>query len=452
MRWRFRTVVPMQNSPMSPEVPRPGVTTVLGAWLHPRTWASLAHVTVGMIVTTATFTLVVTAVSVSVGLLFALLIGIPLLGLTLLMTQGLGAFDRARYRLFLGEEIASPHVRVKGNAWVWFRKRALSGAAWKEVLWFLLTWPLTLAAFVIVISLASWSVAMVALPAYIGRLPNDTASFGRLKIHQGSSIAVAVVGLLGLILVPWIARGWTALDATMARFMLGPNAKTAALQSRVENLTVTRAATVDAAEAERRRIERDLHDGAEQRLVALAMSLGMASDKLDSDPAAAKLMVADAHQEAKKAVAELRDLARGIHPVSLSDRGLAGALPGLAARCPVPVEVSIDINDRPLPAIEGIAYFVVSECLTNMVKHANATKGWVSAKRVGDRLVVEIRDNGTGGAVVKTGGGLSGLQDRVASVDGTLSVFSAPAGSTTVTAILPCRATPSSWPAPGGGA
>jgi signal transduction histidine kinase len=441
----------MQTSSPSPAVRRPGVKTVLGAWLHPRTWASLGHVTVGMIVTTVTFTLVVTAVAVSFGLLFALLIGIPFLGLTLLMTQGLGAFDRARYRLFLGEEIASPHVPVKGNAWVWFRKRVLSGAAWKEVLWFLLTWPLTLAAFVIVISLASWSVALVVLPAYIDRLPNDTASFGRLRIHQGSSFGVAVVGLLGLVLVPWIARGWTALDATMARFMLGPNAKTAALQSRVENLTFTRAATVDAADAERRRIERDLHDGAQQRLVALAMSLGMASDKMDSDPSTAKLMVADAHQEAKKAVAELRDLARGIHPVSLSDRGLAGALPGLAARCPVPVEVTVDIDDRPLPAIEGIAYFVVSECLTNMVKHADATTGWVTAKRVGDRLVVEVRDNGMGGAIVKPGGGLSGLQDRVASVDGTLSVFSAPAGSTTVTAILPCRATPSSWPAPGGG-
>jgi Putative sensor len=156
----------MQTSSMSPAVPRPGVKTVLGAWLHPRTWASLGHVTVGMIVTTVTFTLVVTAVAVSFGLLFALLIGIPFLGLTLLMTQGLGAFDRARYRLFLGEEIASPHVPVKGNAWVWFRKRVLSGAAWKEVLWFLLTWPLTLAAFVIVISLASWSVALVALPCH----------------------------------------------------------------------------------------------------------------------------------------------------------------------------------------------------------------------------------------------------------------------------------------------
>jgi signal transduction histidine kinase len=440
----------MQTTSTSPEIGRSAVRTVLGAWLHPRTWASLAHVMVGVIVTTATFTLVVTAVSVSFGLLFALLIGIPFLGLTLLMTQGLGAFDRARYRVLLGEQIASPHVPIKGNAWVWFRKRALSGAAWKEVLWFLLTWPLTLAAFVIVISLASWSVAMSALPAYIDRLPNDTASFGRLHIHQGSSFVIAGVGLAGLILVPWIIRGWTALDATMARFMLGPNAKTAALQSRVENLTVTRAATVDAAESERRRIERDLHDGAQQRLVALAMSLGMASEKMDSDPSAAKLMVADAHQEAKKAVAELRDLARGIHPVSLSDRGLAGALPGLAARCPVPVEVNVDIKNRPLPAIEGIAYFVVSEGLTNMVKHADATKGWVSAKQVGDRLIVEIRDNGLGGAIVKPGGGLSGLQDRVASIDGTLSVFSAPAGSTTVTAILPCHATPS-WPAPEGG-
>jgi signal transduction histidine kinase len=449
MRWRFRTVEFMQNTTVSGEIQRPGLKTVLGAWFHARTWVSLAHISIGMIISTITFVIVITAVSLSLGLLIVL-VGFPLLALTLALTQALGAFERGRYRLLLNEQIASPHVPVKGNAWMWFKKRALSAASWKEVLWFLLMFPITLTMFVVVAAVASWSLAMMALPFYGDRIQNANQFVNRFAQGTGGRVGVALVGLLCFLLVPWIARGWVALDATMTHFFLGPNEKTKALETRVENLTVTRAATVDAAEAERRRIERDLHDGAQQRLVALAMSLGMASDKMDSDPEAAKVLVADAHQEAKKAVAELRDLARGIHPVSLSDRGLAGALPGLAARCPIPVEVKVDIVDRPLPAVEGIAYFVVSECLTNMTKHAEATKGWVSARRTGDRLILEIRDNGIGGATVKPGGGLRGLQDRVASIDGTLSVFSAPAGSTTITAMLPCHPSNAPWPAPGG--
>jgi signal transduction histidine kinase len=430
----------MQNTIASAEFRRPGLKTVLGAWFEARTWVCLAHISVGMVISTVTFVVVITAVSLSLGLLIVV-IGFPLLAITLGLTQALGGLERGRYGLLLDEDIASPHVPANGNAWAWFKKRVLSAASWKELLWFLLT---------VVVTATSWSLAMMALQFYGGRIQNTNRFVQQYAQGTGGRLLLAIVGLVCFLLVPWIARGWVALDATMAHFFLGPNEKTKALETRVENLTVTRAASVDAADAERRRIERDLHDGAQQRLVALAMSLGMASDKMDSEPEVAKAMVAEAHQEAKKAVAELRDLARGIHPVSLSDRGLAGALPGLAARCPIPVEVSIDIVDRPLPTVEGIAYFVVSECLTNMAKHANATKGWVSARRIGDRLVLEVRDNGIGGATIKAGGGLRGLQDRVASIDGTLSVFSAPAGSTTVTATLPCQPSNAPWPAPGG--
>jgi signal transduction histidine kinase len=439
----------MQNTIASAEFRRPGLKRVLGAWFEARTWVCLAHISVGVVISTVTFVVVITAVSLSLGLLIVV-IGFPLLATTLGLTQVLGRLERGRYGLLLDEDIASPHVPANGNAWAWFKKRVLSAASWKELLWFLLTWPLTLTAFVVVVTATSWSLAMIALPFYGGRIQNTNRFVQQYAQGTGGRLLLALGGLVGLLLVPWIARGWAALDATMAHFFLGPNEKTRALETRVENLTVTRAASVDAADAERRRIERDLHDGAQQRLVALAMSLGMASDKMDSEPEVAKAMVAEAHLEAKKAVTELRDLARGIHPVSLSDRGLAGALPGLAARCPIPVEVSIDIVDRPLPTVEGIAYFVVSECLTNMAKHANATKGWVSARRIGDRLVLEVRDNGIGGATIKAGGGLRGLQDRVASIDGTLSVFSAPAGSTTVTAMLPCHPSNAPWPAPGG--
>ena len=189
---------------------------------------------------------------------------------------------------------------------------------------------------------------------------------------------------------------------------------------------------VDAAEAERRRIERDLHDGAQQRLVALAMDLGMAKEKLASDPEAAAALLDEAHAESKQALVELRDLARGIHPAVLTDRGLGPALSAVAARCPVPVAVSVDIGERPDTTIEGIAYFVVSEALTNVARHSGATRASVSVTRRGDRLVIDVSDNGHGGADPELGTGIAGLRARVEGVDGWLFVSSPPGGPTSL--------------------
>src|SRR5690606_34683118 len=191
-----------------------------------------------------------------------------------------------------------------------------------------------------------------------------------------------------------------------ARHLLAPRPADE-LGARVTQLETSRAAAVDSAETERRRIERDLHDGAQQRLVALAMDLGAARERLEAeDPEAGRRLVADAHEEAKAALREIRDLVRGIHPVILEDRGLDAALSAVVARSPVPVALNVDVASRPSPAVESAAYFVVTEALTNVARHAAATSATVAIERAGDRLVIEVRDDGIGGADPARGTGL----------------------------------------------
>ena len=205
----------------------------------------------------------------------------------------------------------------------------------------------------------------------------------------------------------------------------------------MEQLTETRAGVVDAADAERRRLERDLHDGTQQRLVSLAMNLGMARAQASSAEEAQQA-IAEAHEEAKAALAELRDLIRGLHPAVLEDRGLDAALSGVAARMPIPVRLTVDLPRRPAPVIEAVAYFVVSEGLANIVKHAQATRRRCSCNAAGDRLHVIVTDDGVGGADPARGTGLAGLARRAASVDGTFEIVSPPGGPTLLTVDLPC--------------
>jgi signal transduction histidine kinase len=223
-----------------------------------------------------------------------------------------------------------------------------------------------------------------------------------------------------------------------ARWMLGPH-RTTDLARRVSELEVSRGAALDSAEAERHRIERDLHDGAQQRLVALAMDLGRARERFDSDPVRARQLVDDAHEEAKAALAELRNLARGIHPAILTDRGLDAALSAVVARCPVPVSLSIDLPRRPPTPVESAAYFVVAEALTNVAKHAQATRVQVSVAFRSNRLALEVSDNGVGGATLAQGAGLTGLENRVRALGGWMRVISPINGPTSVMVEIPCE-------------
>jgi signal transduction histidine kinase len=282
-------------------------------------------------------------------------------------------------------------------------------------------------------------------------LPGDSAKFWFFEITSGAGAWLCcAAGIIGIVLIaPWITEGIAQLELAMARSLLGPSAETVHA-AQVASLRSSRTAAVDSAEAERRRIERDLHDGAQQRLVALAANLGSAREKLDHDQIdEGRTMVAVAHEEAKSALKEIRDLVRGIHPVILEDRGLDAALSSVVARSPIPVVLDVAVAPRPSPAIESAAYFVVNEALTNVARHAMATRAHVSIARAGDRLVIEVRDDGIGGAQLLTqdeaatrgqggGTGLRGLRDRVAGLGGTMYVISPQGGPTTISVELPC--------------
>jgi signal transduction histidine kinase len=248
---------------------------------------------------------------------------------------------------------------------------------------------------------------------------------------------LTVLGVVVLVVAPRAGAAVVRLDIWVAQALLGPT-RLEALEHRVETLTESRAGVVDAADTERRRIERDLHDGAQQRLVSLAMHLGLARAELTELPEDARRVIAEAHDEAKEALAELRHLVRGLHPAILEDRGLDAALSGIAARSPVPVRLDVHVPDRVPPTVEAVAYFVVSEALANTAKHAGALRAGVTARREGDVLRVSVTDDGAGGADPAGGTGLPGLAQRVRSVDGTLSIDSPAGGPTVITAELPC--------------
>ncbi len=239
---------------------------------------------------------------------------------------------------------------------------------------------------------------------------------------------------------PWVMRGFINVDRMLVRSLLGPDP----IAIRVRSLEQARTQTVDASAATLRRIERDLHDGTQAQLVALAMRLGMAKEKLEDpdhvDVQRVRELVDAAHRGAKEAITELRDIARGIHPPAL-DTGLEGALATLAARSAVPTEISVDLTLRPTPAIEAIAYFCVAELLANVAQHAQASRASVSCVQQGSWLRLVVRDDGRGGAQLTTLGssssGLAGLNDRVYAVDGRLTVVSPAGGPTVVTVDLP---------------
>ena len=271
--------------------------------------------------------------------------------------------------------------------------------------------------------------------------------FLRRTWHQLAYHLLAVfAGVGGALLIPLFPvvprlAGWvTRTDERLGRALLGPGRREE-LAQRVESLARSRADLVAAADAERRRIERDLHDGAQQRLVSLAMNLGMARERFEAESEPVRQALAAAHDEAVLALTELREFIRGLHPAVLNDRGLDAALSGLAARAPLPVRLRVDVAKPAAPGVEAVAYFIVSEAITNVVKHAQATRAEVTVTRAGDRLRIAITDDGRGGAAAADGDstGLRGLVQRAAAVDGTLSIDSPPGGPTTITAELPCE-------------
>jgi signal transduction histidine kinase len=298
--------------------------------------------------------------------------------------------------------------------------------------------------FVVVISALVFFIATITLPAWVFvAFPGGAPLWQEVRIDTlPEALIVAVVVLPVSVLAGYLlVTGLSQAHIALGRALLGPSRR-ARLAERVEELTESRSRVLAAALAERRRIERDLHDGAQQRLVSLAMELGMAREKMATDPASARKLIEEAHGEVKRALADIRDLVRGIHPALLSDRGLDPAISALADRSPVPVEVDVDLDGRLPEAVETTAYFVVAEALANVAKHSGASGARVAVRREPeDRLVVEVIDDGIGGADLEAGSGLAGLRDRLAALDGWLSVESKAGGPTHVRAELPLDAT-----------
>ncbi|MEI5133182.1 sensor domain-containing protein [Streptomyces libani] len=425
----------------------PRVPVGLSAPFSGRTWREFLYLFLSLPMSVLMFVYAITVISLGAGLLVTFL-GIPVLAGGLAGSRALGGLERARARALLGLDVADPEPAraSKPGLMGWVGAVLKSGVSWRHLVYSVLHMPW--AVFSFVFSVTFWSVGwgLLAYPlwrwtflAYLDQPGIQMWGDGRGNgIYLDTPADIGFTSGLGLLLVlagPWVIHGLTQVDRVMVHGLLGPSS----LATRVSQLESDRGVVVDTAAADLRRIERDLHDGAQARLAALAMDLGLAKEKLAEDPEAAARMVDEAHGEVKIALQELRDLARGIHPAILTDRGLGPALSALSARCTVTVTVTVDLDHRPAAAIEGIAYFTASELLQNVSRHARATSATLDVWRTADRLMVLVADNGRGGAHTGSGTGLAGLAERLDAVDGLLIVDSPVGGPTSITAELPWR-------------
>jgi len=408
------------------------------------------------------FVFVVVAITVGVGLSLSfagMLIGLPLLTGSLLGARKLGAVNRRLAGRFLGQQVAPPPPPPRQPGVVgWLRAGLTDSAGWRAGAYLVLSLPLAVVSAV----LASWILVygipyltfplwwevlhqlgvVVTAPAWLAWWKSDPVTVAGSVHSLGVAFALVPVGAAVLLAVPWVTRGIILMQQGLIAEFLGPP-----LPQRVRHLERTRAHAVDDAAARLRRIERDLHDGAQAQMVAVAMKLGLAREKLggtvggtaEADFERALELVDAAHASAKRAITELRDLARGIHPPVL-DHGLDTALATLAAGSGVPVELVVDLPERPSAAIETIAYFCAAELLANVAKHSGARHATLEVVHVPGMLRLQVSDDGAGGAHIEPGSGLAGLADRLRTVDGTIQVSSPAGGPTVVTAEMPSHA------------
>jgi signal transduction histidine kinase len=409
------------------------VGTVLLRPLRASTWRELANLLLGFVMSIVVFVVLVTLTSVGLSLLITL-VGLPILLAAAYVNRWFADLERARAGLVLRTHVGR-HYRDASGQGFWHRVRVVAGdpQTWKDYAWLLLVSVIGFAFGLVAIVL--WSVALFALSVPLWWwIPSGVDDADGWQVDSWSrALLVGAAGVVATILTAWICAALARGQAHAARALLAPG-----LAERVDELERTRAGAVVAQQDELERIERDLHDGAQARLVALSIDLGLAREKLESEPDEAAKLLDAAHSEAKSALAELRELVRGVHPVILTDRGLDPAVSALAARSPVPVSLDLHPGSRLPREVEAAAYFVIAESLTNVAKHATAEHAWVRIARRDGVLEVEVRDDGRGGAEPSAGTGLAGLARRVEALDGSLSVTSPGATGTIVRAELPC--------------
>jgi len=427
--------------------------------LSDATWREYGYLALSAPLAAAAFAYVVAVPSVTAGVIVTV-VGLFAPGALIIGARGWGRLYRRLAANLLDEPVAEPPAFARPRGfWPTLAAMWTDGTGWRTLLFMLVSFPLSLFTFIVPTTLLATGLGAVTYPLWFRFLPEQQATDGTW--HRGSQwgtdffidtpprIALqALAGLLLLLAWPWVVRAFASVWRLLTRTLLGPTAGSL----RVAALRAQRAAVVEDADSRLRRVERDLHDGTQASLVAVAMQLGEAQDVLASggDPALAAELLDTAHTSTKEALAELREIARGIHPPAL-DAGLAVALETLGARAPLPVTVHVEPGaDAGLaPAVRSIAYFTVAELITNIAKHARATGAYVLVTRpTTDTLHLRVRDDGRGGAVVVPGApggsgtGLAGLVERIATVDGTFALSSPVGGPTVVDVTLPTSTRP----------
>jgi signal transduction histidine kinase len=395
--------------------------------------ADALYLLVGLLSSIVAFTVWICCVTLSLTL-GLLIVGFPIVLATFWSFRVLADFERKRAALVFGAPIASAYrpAPADGRLASRLKTAAHDPQRWKDVAYLALHGVLGFIVGTLWLMLVALVVGGITMPAWWWAVPGGTEWLGFTIDTWEKAVGAAALGVALLPVLLFLQRPLALSQAHIAKALLGPS-----LAARVERLTETRAGAVDAATSELQRIERDLHDGAQARLVALAMDLGMAEERFDRDPESARELVGEAREEARRALAELRDLARGMRPGLLAERGLGPAIAALAARSPVPATATVDVPRKPPQAVETAAWFVVSEALANAAKHSQAERAavWVTLRNA--HLHVEVVDDGRGGAD-PGGSGLKGLAQRVEALDGSLEVHSPSGGPTVVRALLPC--------------
>ncbi|MEO3888685.1 sensor domain-containing protein [Nonomuraea sp. B5E05] len=398
---------------------------------------------VGFPTTVIGFVLMVAGFAAGTGTLVVWL-GVPLLAGTLLMARGFADAERGWLSDVLKRPPVRPRYKPAPPGAGWFRRLVnplTSGQSWLDLLHGIISLPFAIVAFVLTV--VFWAIPLAGLtwPLYgiiTMRIPGNTELPELLGLGDGYVVNAAFhvgIGLVFAVLLPFMVRGAALLRAGLGRALLTGVAE---LHERIDDLAEGRAAAVSAEANALRKLERDIHDGPQQRLVSLAMELSRAQRQMAKDPEAAQVTLKSAIGATRETLDELRALSRGIAPPVLSDRGLAPALAALAGRCTIPVDLDVQTVERYQASVENAVYFVCAEALTNVAKHSRATVCTVQLVRIGDGLMLTIGDDGVGGASIAKGHGLAGLADRLRAVDGELSIQSPDGGPTTIVAEVPC--------------
>jgi signal transduction histidine kinase len=436
-------LVPASSGSAPAPAPAPTTRSPVAPWLRHVGHDSFYLLT-GFPIALVAFVLLVTGLSLAAGLLITFL-GVPIAVGTLMIARGFANLERLRLPYVLGRPVAPARYRSPGGGLRGFLGHLIDGQMWLDTLHGVVVYPVAVVTWSIAVAWWSAAVGATTWPLWAwsvdGGGGNPAESLG-IDSWLGETMFMTGLGLFFLVTLPFVLRGMTVVQARLGERLLC-NARVAQLEARVDTLTASRAAVVDAEAQGLRRLERDLHDGPQQRLVRLTMDLSAAERRLaDEDADAAAPLVSYALVQAKEALDELRALSRGIAPPILADRGLGAALAAAVARSPIDLELDVrlpkpDVRRLPAP-VENTAYFVVAEALANAAKHSQARNGVVGVELDEDVLWVQVADDGVGGASLAKGHGLAGLADRVAALDGQLGIDSPVGGPTVLTAEIPC--------------